>query len=501
MRRPNKWSLAEALDFEAFVSEDKDTGDTEELKRRDARLWIEQIAPELGPEEKGEPKLVFLLWTRARRTEGTTLGLWLEHGWRILCGCGFVGGLVMAFVVAWGALYYTGGHPVNIAVFLGVTVGIQWLLLCSAMLVTLVTGMRAASERLLFRWSENFGLWLASVTEHLPVQKRMKLRAKFTALRKLAGRNLELLRWPPWMALQVFGMAWNVGVLAALLIRVSFTEIAFGWESTLAQSQAGVHRLAQGFAVFWTWFVPGACPTLEQVEKSQFHYPLGIDALDRAATSSWWHWLVGVILIYGLLPRAALLFWFLSRLRSSLQSVTFDEPRHHEAWRRIKSAFPTEASTHEKLPDSGPITDLQPDHNPEQVCVMISSELMGARADIERWINKKFDWELAIVESIEIDYPSGNNPAFARLAAMFEKAPRWLIAVPAPFTAFAAFEQCIERLRTAGSKIPQNGLVLVVSLDASQRPIAPEPDWEHYWKNFVLKDTYLADCTTIYFRQ
>lgn len=153
----------------------------------------------------------------------------------------------------------------------------------------------------------------------------------------------------------------------------------------------------------------------------------------------------------------------------------------------------------QKLPDSGPILDLQPVHKTEQVCVMISSELLGARTDIERWINKEFDWELAIVESIEIDYPSGNNPAFARLAAMFEKAPRWLIAVPAPFTAFAAFEQCIERLRTAGSNIPQNGLVLVVSLDASQKPIAPEPQWSAYWKNFIHKDTQLAECITVYF--
>ena len=245
MRRPNNWSLADVLDFESFVSEDKNTGDPEELKRRDARLWIEQVAPELGPEEIGDRKMVFLLWTRARRSKSTTtLGLWLEHGWRILCGCGLVSGLVMAFVVAGGALYYTGERPVNIAVFLGITVGIQWLLLISAMSVTLVPGARIASERLLVRWSENFGLRLASVTEHLPVQKRMQLRARATALRKLAGRNLELLRWLPWMALQVFGIAWNVGVLAALLVRVVFTDIAFGWESTLAQSPAGVHRLA-----------------------------------------------------------------------------------------------------------------------------------------------------------------------------------------------------------------------------------------------------------------
>ena len=489
------------LDFEVFVAGDENIREPEEIARRDARLWTEQIAPGLRHEDRDKREAVFLLWTRARGDEGTTPGSCLMRGWQVLSSCSLLGGLAIGFVVAGGALNYTGGRPVNVAVFLGITLAIQWLMHLWTLVVLLWVRLRGDSGGMLVKWSERLGLWFAGITDHLSVKRRMKLRADVTALRKLAGRNLELLRWPPWMALQVFGIAWNVGVLAALLIRVSFTEIAFGWESTLAQSQAGVHRLAQGFAVFWTWFVPGACPTLEQVERSQFHYPLGSDALDRAATSSWWHWLVGVILIYGLLPRAALLFWFWSRFRTALRSVTFDEPRHHAAWRRIKSVFPTEASPHEKLPDSCPIPDLQPVHKPEQVCVMISSELMGARIDIERWVNKEFHWELAIVESIEIDYPSGNDPAFERLAAMFKKAPRWLIAVPAPFTAFAAFEQCIERLRTAGSNIPQNGLVLVVSLDSSQRPIAPKTDWEDYWKKFVSKDTHLADCTTICFEQ
>ena len=242
--------------------------------------------------------------------------------------------------------------------------------------------------------------------------------------------------------------------------------------------------------------MPGACPTLEQVEKSQFYYPPGIDALDRAATYSWWPWLTGVILIYGLLPRAALLLWFWSRIRSSLRSLTFDEPRHHVAWGRIKSVFPTEASTHEKLPDSGPFPDLPPHHKPEEVCLLIAAELMSARADIERWINKELGCNSAIVETVEIDFPSGNKAAFARLAEAFAETPRWLIAVPAPFTAFAAFEQCIEHLRTAGSNAPQGGIVLIVSLDPSQRPIEPEPLWKEYWRNFVLKDMYLADCET-----
>ncbi len=338
------------LDFEIFVAGDENTREPEEVARRDARLWTEQIASALRHEDRNEREAVFLVWTRARCNEGTTPGSWLMRGWQILGSCSLLGGLVIGFIVAGGALNYTGGRPVNVPVFLAITVAIQWLMQLWTLFVVLWMRLRGVSNRMLVKWSERLGLWFAGITDHLSVKRRMELRAKLTVLRKLAGRNLELLRWPPWMALQVFGIAWNVGVLAALLLRVSFTEIAFGWESTLAQSQASMHRLAQWFAVFWTWFVPGACPTLEQVEKSQFHYPLGINVLDRSATSSWWHWLVGVILIYGLLPRAALLFWFWSRFRRSLQSVTFDEPRHHAAWRRIKSVFPTEASTHKSCP-------------------------------------------------------------------------------------------------------------------------------------------------------
>ncbi|MEI9897669.1 MAG: hypothetical protein WDN28_28370 [Chthoniobacter sp.] len=49
-------------------------------------------------------------------------------------------------------------------------------------------------------------------------------------------------------------------------------------------------------------------------------------------------------------------------------------------------------------------------------------------------------------EVVEIDLPSGNDEALARLAAALPQAPRWLIAVPAPFTAFSAFTQFLARL-------------------------------------------------------
>ena len=224
--------------------------------------------------------------------------------------------------------------PVNVAIFLAITVGVQMAPLIAWSLLVIVSRQfsRAASHSgCSCASAASIGQWLASALEHLSAPKRMRLRAEAATLRQLAGRNLQLLRWPPWLALQGFGISWNLGVLAALLARVVFTDVAFGWESTSAQGPDGMHALASAFAAPWTWFAPDACPNLQQVQHSWFHYQSGVAALDRAATASWWPWLIGFILVYGLLPRTALWLYFWTQSHAGLRKLMFDEPRHRAA--------------------------------------------------------------------------------------------------------------------------------------------------------------------------
>ncbi len=494
-----KWTLADVLDFEALVAADERAADPSAIAERDAQLWQGQISPRLAANESSETAVVFHRWLEARRASGPLPGTWLTGAWRVLAGGAAGAGLVLGFIVAGGALYYHGTRPVNVAVFLAITVGIQWLFLAWSLLLILSQGFRSASERLLARLGESVGEAVAGALEHLSAQQRMRMRAEAATLRQLAGRNLQLLRWPPWIAFQGFGIAWNFGVLAALLARVVFTDVAFGWESTAAQSPGGMHALARALAAPWTWFAPGACPTLAQVEHSWFHYQSGVAALDRMATASWWPWLVGVVIFYGLLPRTALWIFFWTRLRAGLRGLTFEEPRHKAAWYRLAGRIiHADRARHE---DGIPIgASGTPDALPkaDSGCLLVAAPLAGAKNEIEHWVQSNLGWRLACSEVVEIDFPSGNDPALTRLSTALAEAPRWLIAVPAPFTAFSAFTQFVNRIterdKTSGSS---KGFVLVVALDEAGKPKAPDTEWGRYWGDFLRAEN--TGCVTFSF--
>src|SRR6478735_2330184 len=318
------WTLADVLDFEALLHNDEQHSDLHELAERDSTLWRERIERTLEPVEHDAPSTVFHRWLESRRaTDARSFrpGTWLANGWRALGYFSTVAGLVSGVLVAGGALYYRGERPVNVAVFIGVTVGVQWLLLLWVGLLWISGGFRAAASRTLVALFDSMGRALAGTMEHLSGDERQRLRGDAAALRNLAGRNSDLLRWPPLIAVQRFGVSWNLGVLAALLLRVLATDVAFGWESTWATRPDTAHHIAAGLAAPWTWFAPNACPTLQQVERSWFHYQSGMTAMDRTSAAAWWTWLVGVIVTYGLLPRALLLGWSIAKLRGCLHRV------------------------------------------------------------------------------------------------------------------------------------------------------------------------------------
>jgi hypothetical protein len=246
-----------------------------------------------------------------------------------------------------------------------------------------------------------------------------------------------------------------------------------------------------------TWFAPSACPTLEEVEHSWFHYQSGAAALDHVATASWWPWLVFVILVYGLLPRLLLFWYFLARMRLSMRKLSFDEPRHRAAWYRLTGPLiHSDRPTREGVMPPGIPADRQAVERAEAGCLLVASSLADVRAEIEKWVTAQLGWKLVGSEVVEIDYPSGNDAAFTRLAAALPKAPCWLIAVPAPFTAFSAFTQFVARIgQLTKPAAKSEGFVLIVALDAHGKATAPDAEWTRYWNDFLRAE--VGGCVTL----
>lgn len=118
-------------------------------------------------------------------------------------------------------------------------------------------------------------------------------------------------RWSMLWLLQVFWLWAGLGLLLGFGLLLLFTDLAFGWSSTLLEGGGGLVALLQAFAWPWQHLWPSAVPDLALMEATRY---LRIDpqtgAVERAG--DWWPFLVASILVYNLLPRsllAAVCFW------------------------------------------------------------------------------------------------------------------------------------------------------------------------------------------------
>jgi Protein of unknown function (DUF2868) len=483
------WTLADVLDFEALLHADE-SADPKALHDRDHRIARELIAPSLGDHDVEDRSVIFHRWLEARRAGKETPllpGTWLVNGLRSLGAVAATAGLILGFSAAIGALYYSGSRPVNVAVFLAITVFIQWALLIWGLIVWVSRGFRQSASRVLVRMTAKVGAWLAGATDHLPGDQRMRVQGQAAALRHLAGRNGQLLLWPPILALQGFGVAWNVGVIAALLLRMIFTDLAFGWESAWVTGAEIPHAIVRAFAIPWTWCFPDACPTLEQMNQTWFRYASGIHAVGPEVTKIWGQWLLGMVVVYGLIIRLGLFLWARLNLAKALRGVEFHEPRHLEPWLRIGGRVieSDRASGDEEVTPA--TAELATIHRTEAPgCVMMDRSLSPVRASLESWVESRVGWKVVLCELVEADYPSGNEQTMNALAAALNSAPRWLVFLPAPFTAFAAVAQFLataKKREPEGEKVERG--IVIISLNGEGKVIAPSQEWAQYWRNFL----------------
>lgn len=227
-----------------------------------------------------------------------------------LAGVGLVAlGLVLGAGVALGVFYYDGQQPVNVVAALGVFVFLQagtLLLACLAALparsLAQVPGLGAVQD-VLRRASP--GRLAFVFARFMPQELREALASavgRSGAHRRVYGRVQlwAVLRWS-----QLFAFAFNLAAAAVFVALVLFTDLAFGWSTTLSIEHGAFHRLTS--AVSLPWSATGyAVPGLELVERSRYYRGQPFDPVERGA---WWPFVLLAMLVYGLLPRGVALVW------------------------------------------------------------------------------------------------------------------------------------------------------------------------------------------------
>jgi len=339
--------LYQLLTVDALLARDAQT-DLGELHRRDRTIGreLEGLA--------GRPAAQVLAWAE-RRGEIPESGM--ENVRRVERGIGLVLvalGFVLGGVAAAGVLYYEGVGRVNVLAALALLIGVQLLTLALTVILMLPARWRALVPGLdavqgvfsafspgrLFR---SIGRWLAPAA----AGRFDGVLAGAVATERKFG---DVRKWLVLRASQMFAVAFNIGLLAVYLALVVFTDLAFGWSTTLDVDAARVQGLVETLAQPWKSWLATAVPSAELVEATRYYRAGGTAAVNAASLGRWWSFLLMCLVTYGLAPRLALLAFAAWRLDRAMRRTLLHLPGVAELrYRMNREAVETRAED----PESG----------------------------------------------------------------------------------------------------------------------------------------------------
>lgn len=274
----------------------------EALRRRaQARGPLDDVAArEAARRTPGSAEVRVLAWAAA---QGETVGeLAALRTWAgrvrlvgaVLALLAFIGGVGAALTAAGD-----GGRPVNVVWTLGGLLGVHLVMLvlwCAGFLLP------GGSSGVFAGWWERIARWLAARDAEVA-----------TAFAGLHHRN-GLTRW--WLGKVTHGF-WSAalaGAVVGLLITFLLRGHSFTWETTLLPPGFFVHFVEiAGWLPERLGFVT---PDTASVAAS------GTPLVDEAVRRAWASWLVGCVVVYGLVPRLLLWLmcgWSLARGRATLR--------------------------------------------------------------------------------------------------------------------------------------------------------------------------------------
>lgn len=279
------------------------------------RAWLDATAPKDELQQLGGVEV--------------SVGFWL----------GLIG-LVLGFTAMSGLLMVDQQRPVNVLLLLSIFVGAQWLLL----LATLLMGLMLAIHH----------------QPHLPFEGLNPARWLFRRAFNQLGEQVRHEQFTPVLRLalltwgQMFGVFFNLGALASLLVILLIVDRSFGWSSTLNISNDGLHTVLHWLALPWAEWLPQATVDAELVAATRYQsLQTEFGSAQVVAMRQWWPFLFVCIAFYGLLPRFLLCLLFYLVYRRTLIQTFVNYPAARMTLERMTSPLvDTRGHDHETALDS-----------------------------------------------------------------------------------------------------------------------------------------------------
>jgi len=429
-----RWLLSDLLDLERELELDRQSG---------------AVATSVA-DPRAEPGDLLYAWMSARRDpNAASFGERFRRSELLLLWVGALLSFASGVALTAGLLRYSGEALINVMVFLAVAVGLQ----LASLLLT-------AAAVVINRFRPRAGQWLLRFTRVELISRQLTLSSPLIRLRAFG-------------LLQAWAVALNVGILIAMLFKVLFFDLSFGWATTLDVSATQIHDLLAALSLPWGQALPGAVPSLEEVEQSRIVLAEGTSGTGAA---SWWKFLFAAVMTYGLLPR--LLFWIIA------SSLVF--------WRLSRLQFETAACQSLILRLRQPLDTervLANDHTGT-----VPTDIPTAPAPAGR-----YQLRLPVGWGQEVDR--------ARLEAGFgveisaEEADRRQLRLVEAWR--PPLEQDLVQLKDSLTDFPRDGVILLgmIGLAEGERPVAPEAGDLAIWAEFVRRRVNDARVAVVPFRE
>lgn len=289
---------------------------------------------------------------------------------------GAAGGL-SGTAVALGAFFYDGGGRVNVVSLLGLLVVVPGLLLLPFLFALLpprwlgwLPGAAAVSALVRALSPGRLGFLLL---KRMPASWREAVEvftADIAAGQQLRGR---LRKWLVMRWTQTYALAFQVAALATALALVAFTDLIFGWSTTLASGDPirdanRMHGVVAAISAPWAWVFDEAVPSPALIAQSRYYRSVA-DAITTAEATllgGWWTFVVMAMFTYGLLPRLIALGVARSGLRAAVRAAFVATPgvgmlvRRLHAARVQTSAESREACANGEAASGAPVAQAHP---------------------------------------------------------------------------------------------------------------------------------------------
>ena len=321
--------LGTAIDIQRWLREDQALP-VEARHERDRAIALRVTAnPDaLTTAARNEQRQAVLAWWQALAVAGHPT---IDRGVGLVSMALGAIGFVLGLAAAGGALTYSGAHPVNLVSLLALLIGLPGLFLLGTLLLL--------PPRLPgFGWlrgllaSVNVGHWATLWLNRLLPEPLLGWLPQETS------RARPVSKWLMLRAAQCFAIGFFLGALLALLWLVVFSDLAFGWSTTLQADPAQVAAWFQGAALPWAQWLPAAYPSTELVQQSRF-FRGAADALPVQNLGAWWPFVLMCLLVYGLLPRVLLYVVSRWRYAHSVSDFLIQDPEVQRLLRRMGSAW------------------------------------------------------------------------------------------------------------------------------------------------------------------